>query len=228
MNYYFKDTIQPKLKESRYPKMKADFVAELKKGIQDRDSLVRLNDAFYSLKAVAKTELTSPTGELLAIYRAFKDALDAGAKLNDDKAQEVREKLQAAKKNEFIDQISPQEDATANSLALTYINQLYTMHGQDSRKNALYNTALQSRQGALALLRLPCDMLPSEFRKRALAASKSSEKQAADAKQEKEIHALEETLAQAIMSGFHIRNVRDRVASKYDAMRLEAADIENT
>jgi len=238
MNYYFNNAtanhyfrgaeapVKPVPKELSYPKMKADFLKELNKGIKSRDGVVRLNRAFYSLKAVAEKEIVDPTGELLAVYEAFKEALDAGTDYVEKKANEVREQIQAKKGDAFIDTMTPQEDATVNSLALTYINQLYTMHGQESRKNALFNSALQSRQGALALLRLPHDILPSRVRESALTASKSPEKRAADAKQEKEIEALESTFARTIMSGFHIKNVRDRITSDYNAMKLREENAE--
>lgn len=216
MSYYFKNTESStgRMKaapNADYNTMKAAFLDKLGAGISSKKKAAELRRELVSVSDAAREQLKKPGNEILSLLNAYKTALDKAIEEAETKYSSTFEEAEKVKAQDFIDPITPELEATVNSLALTYINELHAMKGQTPRRGELFKKALTTREGALALLRVPGDLLPSRIKSDAAETSKSVEKLAFEEKQKAELARLGRECSAAYSEGFHMRTIQQSI-----------------
>ena len=213
MSYYFKnDKTKPgdkiKLPTVDYPATKAAFLAKLGEGITNRKRAAELRKMLDETISAARDVMKDADGEALLLVRAYQAELDKTLKNNDKKYDEALEQAQAVQRETFVDPtLTPELDARVNALALSYVGELAGMHGQENRKDELFKRALASREGAMALLRLPTTMLSSRIQTQAAKLAKSPAETVFDTDRKARLDQLNAKCADIYSEGFQYRTI---------------------
>lgn len=228
MSYYFKHTDTTdkpvKLPSVDYSKVKADFLKKLGEGITNRAQATELRKELDKTIEAAKETLRAPKGEILALLRAYRAELDKAVATNEQKYNEVLDKAAEEKAKQYIDPTyTPELEAKVNALALSYVGELHRMHGQEARKSELYNKALATREGALALLKLPADTLPSRIQSKALELSKTAAAVTFEKAQAAELEQLNKQTYTLYSEGFQYRTIAKNLDRETTSLVRELA-----
>ena len=213
MSYYFKnDKTKPgdkiKLPTVDYPAKKAAFLAKLGEGITNRKRAAELRKMLDETISAARDVMKDADGEALLLVRAYQAELDKTLKENDKRYGEALEQAQAVQRETFVDpSLTPELDAKVNALALSYVGELAGMHGQENRKDELFKRALASREGAMALLRLPTTMLSSRIQTQAAKLAKSPAETVFDTDRKARLDQLNAKCADIYSEGFQYRTI---------------------
>lgn len=231
MSYYFKNGTTVKntktVPTQDYTKLKADYLQKLEKGITSRTKASELRRELLSLSEVVRAQYKDPEPEVLILIDAYKAAIDKAVEKAEAKYAATFEEAEKVKSKTYIERISPELDATVNSLALSYMNKLHTMHGQASKQDALFLEALKTREGAMALLRIPADVLPSRIKLKAVDATKTPEQLAFEEQQKLELASLGRESFAAYSDGFHMRNIRQNIEKERTRVISDISRREN-
>lgn len=231
MSYYFKSgstATNTKTKPVQdYTKLKADFMQKLEKGITSRTKANELRRELVALSEVVREQYKNPSSEVLALIDAYKAAIDKAIERAESKYTATFTEAEKVKGQTFVETISPELDATVNSLALSYMNRLHVMHGQAAKQDALFLEALNSREGAMALLRIPADILPSRIKFKAVDATKTPERMDFEERQKLELARLGRESFAAYSEGFHMRNIRQNIEKERTRVMGDIAKMEN-
>lgn len=230
MSYYFKHDVaktETKFDAGDYLAKKNAFLEKLSKGITSRTGAVELRKELYGTIELAKEVFRAPGNEVLALLRAYRAELDKAVATNSKKYNEVLDKAAEEKAKQYIDPtFTPELEAKVNALALSYVAELHQMHGQDSRKSDLYKKALATREGALALLKLPLDTLPSRIQSQALEQSKSPEAIAFEEEQNMKLEQIGKQQSALYSEGFQYHTIAKRLDQTVMALEREVATSE--
>lgn len=231
MSYYFKHTDTAKTKTKfdagDYLAKKNAFLEKLNKGITSRTGATELRKELYEIIELAKEVFRTPENEVLVLMKAYKTELSKTIATNSKKYQEALEKGNEIKSEQYIDPtFTPELEAKVNALALSYVAELHRMHGQDSRKSDFYNKALATREGALALLKLPLDTLPPRIQSQALEQSKSPEAIAFEKEQNMKLEQIGKQQSALYSDGFLYHTIAKRLDQAVLTLEREVATSE--
>lgn len=231
MSYYFKHTDTAKTKTKfdagDYLAKKNAFLEKLNKGITSRTKATEVRKELDEIIELAKEVFRAPENEVLALMKAYRTELDKAVATNAKKYQEAFEKGNEIRSEQYIDPtFTPELEAKVNALALSYVAELHRMHGQDSRKSDFYNKALATREGALALLKLPLDTLPSRIQSQALEQSKSPEAIAFEKEQKVKLEQISQQTTALYFEGFQYRTIAKRLDQAVLTLEREVATSE--
>lgn len=231
MSYYFKHTdtakTETKFDAVDYLAKKNAFLEKLSNGITSRTGAVELRKELYGTIELAKEVFRAPGNEVLALMKAYKTELSKTIATNSKKYNEVLDKAAEEKEKQYIDPtFTPELEAKVNALALSYVAELHQMHGQDSRKSELYKKALATREGALALLKLPLDTLPSRIQSQALEQSKSPEAIAFEEEQNMKLEQIGKQQSALYSDGFLYHTIAKRLDQAVMTLEREVATSE--
>ena len=230
MSYYFKHDVaktETKFDAGDYLAKKNAFLEKLNKGITSRTGAVELRKELYGTIELAKEIFRTPAAEVLALMKAYRTELDKAVATNSKKYQEALEKGNEIKSEQYIDPTyTPELEAKVNALALYYVAELHQMHGQDSRKSDFYKKALATREGALALLKLPLDTLPSRIQSQALEQSKSPEAIAFEKEQNMKLEQIGKQQSALYSEGFQYHTIAKKIDQAVLTLEREVATSE--
>lgn len=213
MSYYFKknDTERGKkiaLPTVDYPAQKTAFLTKLGEGISSKKRASVLRDELNKTTDMAREVMKDANREELLLIRAYQAELDKASKATDEKYNETLEKARAVQAESYNDpSYTPELEAKVNALALSYVGELAGMHGQENRKDELFKRALASREGAMALLRLPTTFLPSRIQSQAAKQAKSPAEVVFDRERQARLDQLNAQCYNLYSEGFHYRNI---------------------
>lgn len=231
MSYYFKHTdtakTGTKFDAVDYLAKKNAFLEKLSKGITSRTKATEFRKELDEIIELAKEVFRAPAAEVLALMKAYRTELDKAVATNEKKYQEALEKGNEIKSEQYIDPtFTPELEAKVNALALSYVAELHQMHGQDSRKSDLYKKALATREGALALLKLPLDTLPSRIQSQALNQSKSPEAIAFEKEQNMKLEQIVTQQSALYFEGFRYHTIAKKIDQAVLTLEREVATSE--
>lgn len=217
MSYYFKNkdgeqSNKITLPTVDYPAQKAAFLAKLGEGISSKKRASVLRDELNKTADMAREVMKDANREELQLIRAYEVELDKASKASDSKYKETLEKARAVQDESYIDpSYTPELEAKVNALALSYIGELSGMNGQEARKNELFNRALATREGSMALLRLPTPFLPSRIQSQAAKKAKSPAEVVFDRERQARLDQLNAQCYNLYSEGFHYRNIAQKM-----------------
>lgn len=231
MSYYFKHTdtakTETKFDAVDYLAKKNAFLEKLSKGITSRTKATEVRKELDEIIELAKEVFRTPENEVLVLMKAYRTELDKAVATTSKKYQEAFEKGNEIKSEQYIDPtFTPELEAKVNALALSYVAELHQMHGQDSRKSDLYKKALATREGALALLKLPLDTLPSRIQSQALEQSKSPEAIAFEKEQKVKLEQISQQTTALYFEGFQYRTIAKKIDQAVLTLEREVATSE--
>lgn len=232
MSYYFKnDNTKPgdKITPPRvnYTATKAAFLDKLAEGITSRKRAAELQKMLNEAIEAAQEVMKDADREALQLVRAYQAELDKTLKANDQRYNEAYEQAQAVQSEAFVDPtLTPELDARVNALALSYVGELAGMHGQENRKNDLFKRALNSREGAMALLRLPTTMLSSRIQAQAAKLAKSPAEAVFDADRKARLDQLNAQCSTIYSEGFQYRTIAKKLTARETALVRSIATSE--
>lgn len=230
MSYYFKHDAaktETKFDAVDYLAKKNAFLEKLSKGITSRTKATEVRKELDEIIELAKEVFRTPENEVLVLMKAYRTELDKAVATTSKKYQEAFEKGNEIKSEQYIDPtFTPELEAKVNALALSYVAELHQMHGQDSRKSDLYKKALATREGALALLKLPLDTLPSRIQSQALEQSKSPEAIAFEKEQKVKLEQISQQTTALYFEGFQYRTIAKKIDQAVLTLEREVATSE--
>lgn len=230
MSYYFKHDVaktETKFDAVDYLAKKNAFLEKLSKGITSRTKATEVRKELDEIIELAKEVFRTPENEALVLMKAYRTELDKAVATTSKKYQEAFEKGNEIKSEQYIDPtFTPELEAKVNALALSYVAELHRMHGQDSRKSDFYKKALATREGALALLKLPLDTLPSRIQSQALEQSKSPEAIAFEKEQKVKLEQISQQTTALYFEGFQYRTIAKKIDQAVLTLEREVATSE--
>lgn len=230
MSYYFKHDAaktETKFDAVDYLAKKNAFLEKLSKGITSRTKATEVRKELDEIIELAKEVFRTPENEVLVLMKAYRTELDKAVATTSKKYQEAFFKGNEIKSEQYIDPtFTPELEAKVNALALSYVAELHRMHGQDSRKSDLYKKALATREGALALLKLPLDTLPSRIQSQALEQSKSPEAIAFEKEQKVKLEQISQQTTALYFEGFQYRTIAKKIDQAVLTLEREVATSE--
>mgnify|MGYP000059606731 CR=1 FL=1 len=198
-----------------YVSLKNEYISGMGRGIHSRKEAQTARTRFDGLCKEAVRSFQNPTDEMRDLARWFFSAIDKGISEQERVSKEFFREREKISKETFVDRVSPELDATVNALALSLTNQLMTAKHKSPRQvQEIADRALSSREGAMALLRVPTDLVSDSVIDRAIEASKSFECRAFESARNEKLDALERGYGKACVEAFQMRRVREAVENR--------------
>ena len=198
--------------------------------------LRELKNQLLELQQAAQDELQSPTNSILEAYKKLARAVPESNAANNKAFEESGAEIENIEQSSFVDPITPQMDLTVQALTFRYINEINRAGGDTFKIQSVGNKALSTREGAMALLRLPQEYIsegtknPVEPKKisriyidRAIEKSQSPEKLLFESRKKYNLEAAGKKQVEIFQEGFKIRTLEKSLEQSIVSLQGKAA-----